>query len=105
MKLIFGKLFASHSSREITRLMPMVKKINAMEKEIEALSDGELRKKTDFFRAQVREKLEKIRPDLEEYRTRINEAGFDQEKDKYRLKLKRLKNNKSVALSMFPAPA
>ncbi len=47
------KIFGTYSSREIKRVMPLVKKINALEPEIEALSDAQLRAKTDEFKARL----------------------------------------------------
>ncbi len=47
---IASKLFGSSNDREVKKLSPMVDAINAMEPEMEALSDDELRAKTDEFR-------------------------------------------------------
>jgi preprotein translocase subunit SecA len=47
---IASKLFGSSNDREVKKLSPMVDAINAMEHEMEALSDDELRAKTDEFR-------------------------------------------------------
>ncbi len=47
------KVFGSYSDKEIKKIMPIVNKINSLEPEMEALSDDELRAKTDEFRAQL----------------------------------------------------
>jgi preprotein translocase subunit SecA len=47
---IASKLFGSSNDREVKKLSPMVDAINAMEHEMEALSDDALRAKTDEFR-------------------------------------------------------
>ena len=44
------KIFGSANDREVRALMPSVEKINALEPEMEALSDKELKAKTDEFR-------------------------------------------------------
>ncbi|MBE5928715.1 MAG: preprotein translocase subunit SecA [Lachnospiraceae bacterium] len=49
------KFFKSHSEREVKRIIPIVDKIESMEPEFEALSDSELRAKTDEFRARLAE--------------------------------------------------
>ena len=49
------KFFKSHSEREVKRIIPIVDKIESMEPEFEALSDAELRAKTDEFRARLAE--------------------------------------------------
>jgi preprotein translocase subunit SecA len=49
------KLFGSANDRRIRSYQPRVDAINALEKEIEALSDAELRARTDAFKKQVAE--------------------------------------------------
>ena len=64
MKL-FEKIFGTYSSREIKRIMPLVKKINDLEPEIQKLSDSELRAKTDEFKSRLSsgETLDDILPE------------------------------------------
>lgn len=64
MKL-FDKVFGSYSDREIKRIMPLVKKINNLEGEIEILTDEELRNKTQEFKDRLSkgETLENILPE------------------------------------------
>jgi preprotein translocase subunit SecA len=52
---IARKLFGSSNERRIKSYMPRVAEINALEKELEALSDEALRARTDAFRKQVAE--------------------------------------------------
>lgn len=47
------KVFGSYSDKEIKKIKPVVAKINSLEPEMEALSDDELRAKTDEFRARL----------------------------------------------------
>src|SRR6058998_889522 len=49
------KLFGSSNERRIKSYMPRVEEINALEKELEALSDTALRARTDEFKKQVAE--------------------------------------------------
>jgi len=62
---IFEKIFGTYSSREIKRIMPLVKKINDLEPETEALSNSQLRAKTDEFRSRLSsgETLDDILPE------------------------------------------
>lgn len=48
------KLFKSYSEKEVKRVMPLVKKMNELEPEMEKLSDSELRAKTDYFKEQLK---------------------------------------------------
>ncbi|MDD5940731.1 MAG: preprotein translocase subunit SecA [Lachnospiraceae bacterium] len=50
MSKITDKIFGTHSSREIRRIMPLVKKIEALRPQMQALSDEELRGKTQEFK-------------------------------------------------------
>jgi preprotein translocase subunit SecA len=47
------KVFGSSSDRRIKRYRPLVEAINAAEPELEALSDAELRARTDRFRTEI----------------------------------------------------
>ena len=49
MKIV-DKVFGTHSERELKRIKPLVNKINSLEPEISALSDDELRAKTEEFK-------------------------------------------------------
>ncbi|MBE0503378.1 MAG: preprotein translocase subunit SecA [Desulfuromonadales bacterium] len=50
---ILKKVFGSQSERELKRLQPLVDQINALEAKIVALSDEQLRSKTDEFRGRL----------------------------------------------------
>jgi preprotein translocase subunit SecA len=45
------------NEREVRALQPMVERINALEPEVQALSDAELRSKTEVLRARLRERV------------------------------------------------
>ena len=47
---LFNKLFGSHSDRELKKIYPIVDKIEALEGQMGALSDEELRDKTAEFK-------------------------------------------------------
>ena len=72
MKL--NKIFKSHSEREVKRIIPIVNKIESLEPEFEALSDSELRAKTEEYKKRIAdgESLDSILP--EAYAT-VREAG------------------------------
>ena len=50
---ILAWLFGTQNEREIKRLRPLVEEINALEPQIQALSDEQLRAKTVEFRKRV----------------------------------------------------
>ena len=49
----FEKIFGTHSSRELKRIMPMVDKIEELRPSMQALSDEELRAKTEEFKKRL----------------------------------------------------
>ncbi len=53
MSKITDKIFGSHSERELKRIEPIVKKIEALRPQMQALSDEELRGKTAEFKEQL----------------------------------------------------
>ncbi len=46
-------LFKTYSEKEVKRVKPLVAKINALEEEMQKLSDSELRGKTEYFKKQL----------------------------------------------------
>ena len=58
---ILTKIFGTANERAIKRLMPSVAAINALEAEMDKLSDEELRAKTAEFRARIAAKLEGLK--------------------------------------------
>jgi len=54
---ITAKIFGTKNEREIKRLLPRVAEINALEPDMQKLSDGQLRDKTDEFRSRISEYL------------------------------------------------
>jgi preprotein translocase subunit SecA len=60
-----GKVFGTKNEREVKRLQPRVTAINALEPEMQKLSDDELRAKTAEFRARIQERLGSIPDDPE----------------------------------------
>ena len=59
------KLFGSHSDHELKRIYPIADKIEALETQMQALSDEQLRAKTDEFKARYQsgEDLDSILPE------------------------------------------
>ena len=53
MPSLLSKVFGTKNDREIKRLQPLVHAINELEPEIQALSDEQLRGKTEEFRRRI----------------------------------------------------
>jgi len=82
---ILGKVFGTRNEREIKRLLPRVEAINALEPQMQKLSDEQLRAKTDEFRKKIRDWVAKI-PDEPD-------ADFDRQRE---LDAQRLQATKEV---------
>src|SRR5882724_387134 len=65
---ILKKILGSKNQREIKRLMPMARRINELDEQFKALSDDELRAKTDAWKAE----LAQI-PEMEDRWTKLDE--------------------------------
>ncbi|MDO5539298.1 MAG: preprotein translocase subunit SecA [Eubacteriales bacterium] len=50
---LFSKVFGTHSERELKRIMPLVDKVEALRPDMQALSDEQLRGKTDEFKKRL----------------------------------------------------
>ena len=61
---VFNKIFGTASERHIKKLMPTVERINEIYEEYAALSDDELRAKTDEFRRRILEQTIDLHKEL-----------------------------------------
>ena len=61
------KVFGSSNEREVKRMMPMVKAINALEPQMRQLTDEQMRAKTDEFRARIAARIAGIEEPDERY--------------------------------------
>ncbi len=57
---LLGKVFGTKNERVVKSLMPKVQAINALEPEMQKLTDAELRAKTDEFRQRIQERLSRF---------------------------------------------
>ena len=62
---LIEKIFGTHSEREVKRVLPIVDRIEALEPDMEKLSDGDLRGKTDEFKNRLKngETLDDLLPE------------------------------------------
>ena len=75
---LLGKVFGTKNERVVKALTPKVQAINALEPQIQKLTDDELRAKTDEFRQRIQERLSRVTraPQAE-----AAEGGVDDEPD------------------------
>ena len=57
---LIGKVFGTKNERVIKTMMPKVEAINALEPQMQKLTDAELRAKTDEFRKRIQERLSRF---------------------------------------------
>ena len=57
---LLGKVFGTKNERVVKALMPKVVAINALEPQIEKLTDAELRAKTEEFRQRIQERMSRF---------------------------------------------
>ena len=53
-----AKVFGTSNEREIKRMRPQVEQINALEQQLQQLTDEQLRAKTAEFRARIKERTQ-----------------------------------------------
>ena len=75
---VIGKVFGTKSERVIKRLQPTVQQINALEPQMKALSDEELRAKTQAFRNRIAERVSAVKADAEGDPERAKEIDKEQ---------------------------
>lgn len=84
--------FGSQNERALLDLIPTVSLINSLEPECKRLSDHELRRKTEEFREQIRERFKEIEPELERLREQFSQSAMPEEKEKIKERMKQVKN-------------
>jgi preprotein translocase subunit SecA len=80
---LLGKVFGTKNERVVKALMPKVQAINALEPQIQKLSDAELRGKTEGFRQRIQERLSRVAksPQAEVSESTEDEPDLDQQKE------------------------
>src|SRR5258708_36245649 len=83
---LIAKVFGTRNERVVKSLMPQVHAINALEPQMQKLTDAELRAKTEEFRQRIQERLSRFNnaPEAE------TDPDADDEPDLHRQK--RLRN-------------
>ncbi len=71
---VIASFIGTKHERDIKRIMPLVHAINALEPEMQKLTDAELAAKTPELRAQVAESLEGAEPAQPDYKLRLQSA-------------------------------
>ena len=74
---VIAKVFGTKNEREVKRLMPRVEAINALEPEMQKLSDEQLRAKTDEFRRRMQERVSTIPDEPDADQDRRNELDAE----------------------------
>ncbi len=70
---ILTKIFGSKRERDVKKLWPVVEEIKSHEEDIKALSDDELKQRTEHFRQRLRDGTAEIDEDIESIKARIND--------------------------------
>ncbi|SHL03306.1 preprotein translocase subunit SecA [Rhodothermus profundi] len=71
------RLFGDRNERELKKLWPIVHKVNAYAEQFQALSDEELRAKTDEFKRRIKEAVADIEARKAEIEARLRGEGVD----------------------------
>ena len=83
---LMAKVFGTKNERVVKTLMPRVAVINALEPEMQKLSDGELLAKTEEFRRRIEERMSRFGGNGNEPPVQDAAAGPDDEPDTDRVK-------------------
>ncbi|MCS7155474.1 MAG: preprotein translocase subunit SecA [Bacteroidota bacterium] len=75
MLKLLTKLLGSKHERDIKKLMPLVEQINRHYERLQALSDEELRAKTEEFKARIRQRVAEIESEKSQIEARLAQDG------------------------------
>jgi preprotein translocase subunit SecA len=95
---LLGKVFGTKNERVVKSLMPNVEAINALEPQIEKLSDTELRAKTDEFRQRIQERLSRMSGGGNGNQPPTNDTAADSEEENDFDRIKRREKEQHDAL-------
>jgi hypothetical protein len=90
---ILTKVFKTRNERELRRLQRTVDEINALEPATKALSDGELRAKTEEFRRRIEENSRTLSEELEALEKQRRESSSPEESQRIKEKIKVCRND------------
>ncbi len=71
---VMARFIGTKHERDIRRIMPLVEQINALEPEMQGLSDEQMRARTAELKLGVTQALEGVEPDDPQYKQRLVEA-------------------------------
>ncbi len=77
---LLGKVFGTKNERELKRLRPQVAAINALEPQMQKLSDDQLRAQTDQFRRRIQERVSRIADEPEADSDRLKQIEEERTK-------------------------
>ncbi|HKM89581.1 MAG TPA: preprotein translocase subunit SecA [Candidatus Acidoferrales bacterium] len=69
-----ARFIGTKHERDIKKIQPLVVEISALEPEIQALSDDQMKERMDALRRQVQEQLKEADPAASDYRQKLDEA-------------------------------
>ncbi len=81
---VLTKVFGSKRERDVKKLWPVVEQIKSYEDEMKALSDDELKQRTENFRTQIKEAAAGIDEDIEEIKEKLNSTEEELTVDEHR---------------------
>ncbi|MBN3038608.1 MAG: preprotein translocase subunit SecA [Candidatus Omnitrophica bacterium] len=91
-KFLLNKISGSQSERIIRRFKPVLDRINMLEGEMSALSDEQLRDKTEEFRKRIEEKSKDLSEPLEALEEQLSEMTDPKEKQNVKAKIRDIRN-------------
>ncbi len=89
-KNLLKKVVGDPSEKFIKQIQPLVDEINALEPEMQSLSDEELRAQTTLFRQKIQEETQPLRQELEDLRAELEKAEDPSDIDRLKRQIERV---------------
>jgi len=67
-------IFGTKSSKDLKKLWPIVEEINSYEEEIKALSDDELKQKTESYRQLIKDRTQEVSDQIEDVKLKMDSS-------------------------------
>jgi preprotein translocase subunit SecA len=100
-----AKVFGTSNEREIKRLRPVIDQVNALEPEMQQLTDEQMRAKTEEFRARIKERLKEIEESIQRVQEEMKTSAEPQLRTELEELNKRRLESRNQALDEILAEA
>ncbi len=89
---LLKNIFGTQNERELSKIQPIAEEINALEPEVSALSDDQIRERISEIKEVIKKAYSEVKEEIDKVRSESASAASEPEKNKHKKRLKEEKN-------------